>query len=472
MERHQFVLAEILHVDQPVARALDRGDELVQLQLNRHGVLVLRALDQEHHQEGDDRRAGVDHQLPRVGVPEQRAGDDPREDHQARERKGGRAARPARDDRGHALEKRSRPWAPGSRHSSSTMAGAQRLRASGSTSLHGSRRRVVPARIVEHQHPVQHLARVRRVEHALAGVGEAADARGAPVARVEPPRGDLRAGDGVHPHGERPADRCVHHRVAPVLIARGGEAVAPGARHAGRHRPGDDDRVVGHAREERARLEQRASVLHLDGARLVDRVGPGQQRVVDRLARGGPHLPHGVMAVGVAHGPGEQVPVQRPADVGGDRVAELLRLERDRVVFVDRLAVEHRLHRGAVVIDAGLIVAAGVLGAVPVLPHVDVEPVRFVEVLRRSAAARRVERDQVRAAVALAQAARHGLHDRAVRHRSRWADHRRGSRSLRRAGSASRATRRTPRRSPGVKISGPRPHFLFHLSPQVGRKPT
>ena len=51
---------------------------------------------------------------------------------------------------------------------------------------------------------------------------------------------------------------------------------------------------------------------------------------------------------------------------------------------------------------------------VPVLPHVDVEPVRFVEVLRRSGAARRVERDQVGPAVPFAQPARHGFHDRAV----------------------------------------------------------
>ena len=95
-----------------------------------------------------------------------------------------------------------------------------------------------------------------------------------------------------------------------------------------------------------------------------------------------------------------------------------------------------------------------------------------VEELRRSAAAGRVERDQVRAAVPCAQAARHGRDDRLAARRSRPADHRRGSRSMPACPcSACRATRRRPRRSSGVKISGPTPHFLFHLSPQVGSKP-
>ena len=41
-----------------------RGHDLVQLQLHGQRVLVLRALDEEHHQEGDDGGAGVDDELP------------------------------------------------------------------------------------------------------------------------------------------------------------------------------------------------------------------------------------------------------------------------------------------------------------------------------------------------------------------------------------------------------------------------
>ena len=53
------------------------ADQLVELELDRLGVAVLRVLDQEHHQERDDRRAGVDDQLPGVAEAEERPGDEP-----------------------------------------------------------------------------------------------------------------------------------------------------------------------------------------------------------------------------------------------------------------------------------------------------------------------------------------------------------------------------------------------------------
>ena len=62
-------------------RALARlggADQLVELHLDCLGVAVLGVLDQEHHQERHDRRARVDHELPRVAVTEDRAGDRPR----------------------------------------------------------------------------------------------------------------------------------------------------------------------------------------------------------------------------------------------------------------------------------------------------------------------------------------------------------------------------------------------------------
>ena len=36
--------------------------------MHRLGIAVLRVLNEEDHQEGDDRRAGVNQQLPRIGV--------------------------------------------------------------------------------------------------------------------------------------------------------------------------------------------------------------------------------------------------------------------------------------------------------------------------------------------------------------------------------------------------------------------
>src|SRR5436305_351301 len=79
-KRSPQVLAEVLGGDEPVARALDRGDELVELDLHRQRVLVLRALNEEDHQERDNGGAGVDDELPRVGEVEDRAGDDPHDD--------------------------------------------------------------------------------------------------------------------------------------------------------------------------------------------------------------------------------------------------------------------------------------------------------------------------------------------------------------------------------------------------------
>jgi hypothetical protein len=44
------------------------GNQLIELQVNRERLLVLRSLNQKHHQERDDRGAGVDDQLPGFAV--------------------------------------------------------------------------------------------------------------------------------------------------------------------------------------------------------------------------------------------------------------------------------------------------------------------------------------------------------------------------------------------------------------------
>jgi hypothetical protein len=48
--------------------------------LDRGRVAILRVLNQKHHQEGDDGRAGVDDKLPRIRKLKERAGDGPHED--------------------------------------------------------------------------------------------------------------------------------------------------------------------------------------------------------------------------------------------------------------------------------------------------------------------------------------------------------------------------------------------------------
>src|SRR5436190_23325229 len=69
----EIFLLELLEIQQFVARVADRPDQFIELHLNGFGVAVLSALNQEHHQERDDRRGGVDHQLPRVAETEIRS---------------------------------------------------------------------------------------------------------------------------------------------------------------------------------------------------------------------------------------------------------------------------------------------------------------------------------------------------------------------------------------------------------------
>jgi hypothetical protein len=44
---------------------------VVQLHLHRLGITVLGILDEEYHQEGDNRRTGIDHELPGIAEPEE-----------------------------------------------------------------------------------------------------------------------------------------------------------------------------------------------------------------------------------------------------------------------------------------------------------------------------------------------------------------------------------------------------------------
>src|SRR5207248_3274024 len=66
------------------------------LGLHRRRVAILAVLDQEHHQEGDDGRSGVDDQLPGVRIAEDRPGCGPDDDHGDSSAEGDRVARAGR----------------------------------------------------------------------------------------------------------------------------------------------------------------------------------------------------------------------------------------------------------------------------------------------------------------------------------------------------------------------------------------
>src|SRR4051794_18303666 len=62
----ELMLFQLLQIQQGVVSPCRRPQQLVQLDLNRLGIPVLSGLDEEYHQEGDDRRTGIDDELPGI----------------------------------------------------------------------------------------------------------------------------------------------------------------------------------------------------------------------------------------------------------------------------------------------------------------------------------------------------------------------------------------------------------------------
>jgi hypothetical protein len=79
-ESLEFVVGQVLDVDHLVLRLVDRFNDLIEFEVNRARIPVLRILDQEHDQKCDDSRAGIDNELPGIGVLEVRARNEPQRD--------------------------------------------------------------------------------------------------------------------------------------------------------------------------------------------------------------------------------------------------------------------------------------------------------------------------------------------------------------------------------------------------------
>jgi len=80
--------------------SLAHADELIELHLDRGAIPVLRVLNQEDHKEGHDRGAGVDDELPGVGVIKVRATRGPGHDGPEGQNEHPGAANLARDQMG------------------------------------------------------------------------------------------------------------------------------------------------------------------------------------------------------------------------------------------------------------------------------------------------------------------------------------------------------------------------------------
>jgi hypothetical protein len=103
LQHAQLVLVEVLHVHQAVARALQRGHDLVELELHGQGFLVLGPLDEKTIR----KVTTVVPVLTRAatcssnGRPAQR---EPQQDQAQGDEEGGGGAREAADGMGEALE--------------------------------------------------------------------------------------------------------------------------------------------------------------------------------------------------------------------------------------------------------------------------------------------------------------------------------------------------------------------------------
>ena len=97
LKQVQLFVGGILQVQHVIAGFLNSSYELVQLQVDGFGFAVLRVLDKEHHQEGDDRGAGVYGELPGVGKPEKRATYNPGQEHEESKDKSPWGSSPSRN---------------------------------------------------------------------------------------------------------------------------------------------------------------------------------------------------------------------------------------------------------------------------------------------------------------------------------------------------------------------------------------
>ena len=76
----QLLVGQIFKIDQFISCVFEGADDLIEFEMHCFGIAVLRILDQEHHEERDDRRGGVDDQLPGIGKMKRRSGEKPHED--------------------------------------------------------------------------------------------------------------------------------------------------------------------------------------------------------------------------------------------------------------------------------------------------------------------------------------------------------------------------------------------------------
>ena len=202
-------------------------------------------------------------------------------------------------------------------------------------------------------------------------IGDLARFGGIAAAGIEPPAAQPVAGDFPQIDRERSALRVIDEHVA---IAAGGRDVVRALQFVG------DQRLIGHARQHRPRFHQLPHEAHLVGCRTMNGRLPVHQRSVHRLPSGHEELPDRMVPVRLSNRTGEQVPVNSLTNMRVEAVAVLFRAEGERMVFVQRFGVDHRLGRVERVVGGDLLPGLhGFRQAVPGLLHVHIEPGVVVE---------------------------------------------------------------------------------------------
>ena len=78
----EVLITEVLDSDQLIPGLFRDADELIQLHVDRGRIPVQRVLDEEDHEEGEDRGGRIDDELPSIGEMEDGPGEGPAERHQ------------------------------------------------------------------------------------------------------------------------------------------------------------------------------------------------------------------------------------------------------------------------------------------------------------------------------------------------------------------------------------------------------
>ena len=92
LEPIEFFVAQALEVHEARAGTAHAAEQFIEFQLEGLGIAVLSVLNQEHHEERDDRGAGVDHKLPGIGEMEHGTEPGPNDDAKQRQQEGSRPA--------------------------------------------------------------------------------------------------------------------------------------------------------------------------------------------------------------------------------------------------------------------------------------------------------------------------------------------------------------------------------------------